>query len=226
MGFFDFLKPKKNPIDDPKFRPFMIKGMADQLATRCDNLKAVGRETEARAVAVKFVVDSFRTCAQKEYLESAEMLSAATYSAIRLGEANLGKQLLDSIIETHEAVRVKNPKSGGSMMDLTQPYIDAGKLAHQMRESSEEEYRCFWHAAEEKPPLGCKNPATDRQKATAHNFAYSISTVTGITDRVNSDEWKKRKKWHDVKRREYAPECDWDDPMAAIAWLRQEKSKG
>jgi hypothetical protein len=227
MGLFDFLKPNKNsmnnPMDNPKLRPTMIKGMADQLVTRCNNLKAVGRETEAKAIAEKFLMDSFRTCEQKEYLESTEMLSAVTYSAIRLGEAKMGKQFLDRIINAHEAMRVKNPKSGGSVMDLTQPYIDAGKLAHQMSESGEDEYRCFRHAAEAEPPPGCKNPASNRQKAIAHNFAYSISAVTRMRDRANSHEWGKREKWHDVKRREYAPECDWDDSKAMLAWLRGEE---
>ena len=152
------------------------------------------------------------------------MLSAATYSAIRLGEANLGKQLLDSIIETHEAVRVKNPKSSSAVMDLTQPYIDAGRLAHRIPNSSDEEYRCFWLAAAAQPPACCKEPASNRQKAMAHQFAYG-TLCTSPTMMTKMSDWKKRMEWHDAKRREYAPECDWDDPMAMIAWVKEDNSK-
>jgi formylglycine-generating enzyme required for sulfatase activity len=219
MGFFDFLKPKKDPLDDPKFRPFMIMGMAEQLATRCDNLKTVGRETEARAIAVKFLMDSFRSCGEKEFRDSAKMLSAFADAAITLDEAQMGKQLLDGLIEAHEEMQKKKAKPF-SIIDLTQPYIEAGRLAHRIPNSSDEEYRCFWLATEAQSPAGCKEPASHRQKAIAHNFAYSISAVTVITESANSDEWKTRKKWHDAKRREHAPEVHWDNPMAVIEWLK------
>ena len=107
MGLFDFLKPKKDPLDDPKFRPTVITMMAAQLATRCGNLKAVGRETEARAIAVKFLMDSFRSCGEKEFRDSAKMLSAFADAAITLEEAQMGKQLLDGLIEVHEETQKK-----------------------------------------------------------------------------------------------------------------------
>jgi hypothetical protein len=224
MGFFDFLKPKRDPLDDPKIRPTVIKMMAAQLATRCGNLKAVGRETEARAIAVKFLMDSFSTCGEKEFRDSAKMLSAFADAAITLGEVRMGKQLLDGLIEVYEKMQ-KTKRKSFSIIDLTQPYIDAGRLAHRIPNSSDEEYRCFWLATEAQPPASCKEPASHRQKALAHQFAYGISGVSLMTDHANRSEWKKRMEWHDTKRREYAPECDWDDPMAAIAWLQQEKSK-
>lgn len=217
MGFFDFLKPKKDPLDDPKLRPTVIEMKAAMLATRCSNLKAVGRETEARAIAIRFLEESFKTCGEKQFRESAKMLSAFASAAISLKEAAYGKRLIDSIIDLHERMRADNAKKAVPI-DLTLAFIAAGRLSHAINDF-EEEYRCFWHACEAKAPSNCKDPATPGMKAVAHQFAYG--SASPLYSKDTPEECMRRMSWHDTKRREYAPECDWDDPMAVISWMKE-----
>ncbi|MBE2282403.1 MAG: hypothetical protein IAE77_02955 [Prosthecobacter sp.] len=217
MSFFDFLKPKKDPLKDPRFRPTVIKMMAAQLASKCGNLKAVGRETEARATALRFLEKSFQTCSEKQFIDSAEMLSAIASAAVMLGEASFGKKFLDAIIDLHEQTQAT--KDGKAVpIDLTQAYIASGRLAHAIRDF-EEEYRCFWHACEAKAPPNCKAPATQTMKAIAHQFAYGCAGPP--YSKAALEECERRMSWHDAKRREYAPECDWDDDMSVLDWIKE-----
>lgn len=222
MGLFDFLKPKKDPLERfrqmPEFRPVLIEAQMVNLVAQCNNLKAVGREGEAKQIAVKFLIGLVKDCMQKEFWESSFMLSALASAAIRFGEPKHGRELLGKIIDFHVNLRTKGVQNGPAL-DLTQAYIDAGRLAHQARESREDEYQCFWEAAETQPPPGCKNPASNRQKAMAHNFAYSLCATEVHSDPANQSYWSEREAWHDAKRREFAPECNWEDALESMKYL-------
>ena len=227
MGLFDFLKPKKDNDDlsvirnDPQWRPLIVEAQVTKLVARCTNLKSVGRELEARQLAVKFLKDLGKDCLKKEFWESTEMISMLANASIHLDEVTIGKQVLDILIKSHGETKAKDIKDWPAI-DLTQPYIDAGRLAHQMRDSRGEEYRCYWLAAAALPPTGCKNPASFRQKALAHDFAYSLCSVEALRDPCAANDWLNRKVWHDAKRREFAPECDWDDDNAKFEWITGE----
>jgi len=217
MGLFDFLKPKKHPLeaarDNPKWRPAIVQAEAERLLARCNNLKAVGREVEAAKDVRKFLGDLALECVKKEFLESNAMLSLLVSTSSNLGEPELGKDLLEAIIAYHLSAKTKKGKTV-SAMDLTQAYIDAGSLAHQIGDP-DEEYRCFWLATEFQPPAGCENPASKRQKAIAHQFAYVLCAAEASNDPI---KWGERRAYHDAKRRELAPECDWGDLNAEMKW--------
>lgn len=217
MGLFDFLKPKKHPLetlrDNPNVRPAIVQAELERLCAQCRSLKAVGREQEAQQAAIKFLVNLAKDCVQKKFFESQFMLSLLVEAAIRLEEPKHGRGLLGKIIDFHRSVVSKGIKDAPAL-DLTQAYTDAGRLEHLIRESREEEYRCYWEATQAEPPPGCKQPASNRSKANAHDLAYSLCAVEAFKE----GEWPQRRDWHDQKRREYAPECNWDDPDDRMRW--------
>jgi hypothetical protein len=220
MGLFDFLKPKRDLLaelrDDTRAFPIFIMARRDKIAAQSNNLKAVGRAAEARELVVSFLTDVGRDCLNKKHWENLELITTLADSAILLGEPILGKQILDKLIGLHSGLMAKG-NTTGPLIDLTQVYIDAGRIAG----SQDEEYRCYWLAAEAKPPIGCKQPATRRQKAMAHYLAYNLSAIMTNRAKDDSNEWRTRREWHDEKRREFAPECDWDDIGSLLEWVKK-----
>jgi hypothetical protein len=216
MGLFDFLKSKSNdPLssihNNPSVRKMMIAAEVEALSATMSNLKSVGREAEAEKRAKEYLIALSSDCVSK-YSESSEVLNALATSSISLGQAQLGKRLLEEIIKFHEEVTSANVK-GAPALDLTQAYIDSGRLAHQIRESRDDEYRCYCHAITAAPPHGCKNSASIELKALAHNYAYLLCSVER---RHQNGDWEDRMRWHDRMRRACLPYCEWDNPHAVI----------
>jgi len=227
MGLFDFLKSKSNdPLssihNNPSVRKMMIAAEVEALSATMSNLKSVGREAEAEKRAKEYLIALSSDCVSK-YSDSSEALNALATSSIILGQAQLGKRLLEKILEFHVEVTSANVK-GAPALDLTQAYIDSGRLAHQIRESRDDEYRCYWAATEAVPPPGCKFPATKRQKAIAHEFAFRLCLTESHKVSNEHINWAERAVWHDAKRREFAPECAWDNFEAVIAWMSDHSS--
>lgn len=200
----------------------MIAAEVEALSATMNNLKSVGRGAEAENRAREYLLTLSTDCLTN-YNESSEVLNALATSSILLGQPMLGKRLLEEIIKFHEEVTSANVK-GAPALDLTQAYIDSGKIAHQIRESRDDEYRCYWAAAESVPPPGCKSPATKRQKAIAHNLAFRLCLTESHKVAHADTKWAERAVWHDARRRECAPECAWDNFEAVIAWITDHDS--
>jgi hypothetical protein len=219
MGLFDFFKKQVDPWhnirNNPEMRPLIVETETTQLVAQCQNLTAVGRQSEAKALALKYLVDLSRLCLKPDFLNSNIMLMLLATAATKLGEPKEGKILLEKLIAFHIDLTTKQVP-GAPTLDLTDAYISAGKLAHQIRESRDDEYRCYWLATEALPPPGCKAPASNRSKARAHDFAYALCKNEQFND---PNTWSDRTAWHDAKRREFAPECNWDDLNSRMAWL-------
>lgn len=222
MGLFDFLKPKReDPLaairNDPSFRRLMIAAEVEQLSATMSNLKSVGREAEAESRAKQYLAKLGEECLKK-FCDSSDMLNAFATSSMLLGQAPLGKQMHDEIIKFHEDVTSKKVR-GAPAMDLTVAYTDAGRLVHACHGSRDDEYRFYWLATEARPPTGCEHPATNKQKAIAHNFAHGLSATEACRNPV---PWEERERWHDHQRRVFAPECNWDDVLEMVKWMRGE----
>lgn len=224
MSLFNFLKSKKEEAHHDLCLPLIKRVETEQMASHCGNLRAVGREHEAKQQACRHLKKLGEICLIKKNWEwSSEMLCEIFCAASLLNEPALGKRIMDELITWHEQLAQKNFKEAPSI-DLTQAYIHAGSLAHKMSDSRDEEYRCYWIAAETRPPAGCSQPASKKLKAMAHMMAYSLCSVEIHRDPYNHIEWAKRIAWHDAKQREFAPECDWDNDRAKLAWMMEEDS--
>ena len=201
MGLFDFLKPRKDPVGDFPNTPLMRKAMLamklEFVQKQIANLNAVGRGADAKKVVSDFLKEVFKEWENEP--QNPAHLTLLANAAMSLGALEAGKESLKIVIQTNE----QKP-----FMDLTVVYMDLGRIYH--RSNSEKELWCYHKATEATPPANCKFPATQKDKAKAHNFAYMCAF------RRRNEE---HTKYHDYKRRELAPDLDWDDTMQVVKWM-------
>jgi hypothetical protein len=232
MGIFDFLRRKpgsrgfgksiKKILATSQGR-FLVASMElEKLTAQVSNLKAVGRHDEAKSAAKAYIVSVAERFA-KEDRDSKAMLHLIARAAIKLGEYHAGFAFVESFANLYSEMQRKGEDAG---VDLTTAYHDLGILTELMKGPWQD---CLlWHekATEAEPPTGCKEPATSRDKALAHTSAY-FCIATAIFEWQNNlhlrEAMENRKAWHDQKRREFAPECKWDDEGGYSDWLWKEK---
>jgi len=209
MSIFNFLKPKKDPLADvlqkvnekPALRRYMLDMMAEEYAKHLHNLQAVGRDSDAVAVSAKFLKNISN--AKTEDIQSAIILNLLTHAAIHSGAFQVAKEILKAVL---------NVNQDHSTLDLTVAYFNLGLIYHQIRTDPEKELWAYHSATEAIAPVACEEPASTYNKAKAHFFAYMCAS------RIGNHE---HEKWHDYKRRELAPDANWEDPSSVKEWLRQ-----
>jgi hypothetical protein len=220
MGLFDFLKPKKDPLDeltenDPRLRKTVLMAWSERIAKQAENLYAVGRKDDADKTISEFLQKVFGEF--KNEPQNPRHLSLLTDVAMRLDALEAGKITLESVIKENDHLS----------LDLTLVYTDLGRIYHDLRDPDREVW-CYEKGAEAKAPPDCKFPATRRQKAIAHYFAHICLTNMSNTWEfymkqrgARADEIararekhltdKQRADSHIKKAREFVPEVNWDD---------------
>ncbi|MGO8836342.1 MAG: protein kinase domain-containing protein [Limisphaerales bacterium] len=103
--------------------------------------------------------------------ENPRHLSFLTDVALRLGAGEVGKTILETVIEQNEHMP----------LDLTGVYTDLGRIWHDLRTDRKRELWCYEMAVSAKSPPNCKFPATRQQKAKAHCFAFSLLRAWSYT---------------------------------------------
>ena len=206
MGLFDFLKPRSDRLRELEKKPVVRKVMLEMklefLQKQIANLRAVGREADADKAITTFLLEVLQEWKREPH--NPIHLSTLANSAIMLGALEAGKGWLKIVIEENE----KTP-----FLDLTTVYMDLGRIYHRLRNNPEKELWCYHMATEAIPPNNCKFPATKRHKAKAHNFAYMCANRIGNQEHVE---------FHDRKRRELAPEVNWDDAEHVLKLVQEQ----
>jgi hypothetical protein len=209
MGLFDFHKPKKDPMEiarklvsDPKFKPSEIQAETDMVASRVSNLKSVARDDEAEELSLEFLGRVFGECLSERYHEHPKMLTAFADAAIRLEQPEYGKKAINAVIQMN--------LDKGPIIDLTTLYFDVGRMCHNHTPAEEELW--YYHSAIEcVAPPKCLNPATNREKAIANDFAYHCAFRSNREDLAEL---------YDRNRRKLAPDCDFDNLVAYMEWMK------
>lgn len=216
MGLFDFFKPKQNDVfDNKKFARELLQNLQadnDEVARvveYCNGLKSAGREREAISEGRAYLTDLAKCCFVYEDPEYRRGLRVYERIARGIGEEIFAKTTLDIVIRNHHSA------SKGGVLDtfLTDPlclYLVAGDLVSSIPGWEEEAYRCFWMAAESRPPKGCKIPASSEDRIITHSRAWRLCSVHIRLNTPDQAEWVKRRAWHDAKRRELDPDRNWD----------------
>lgn len=232
MGLFDFLKPKKDPLDgltekDPRVRRMLLYGASEMVAKQADNLRAVGRKEDADKVIAEYLKKVFQEFRNEP--DNPRHLSLLANSALRLGALVAGKQTLESIIEGKDHFS----------LDLTLVYTDLGRIHHQIGGNRKRELWCYEMATEAKSSPNCKFPATRQQKAKAHCFAFSLlrswtytwefemkqkgagaDEIARAREEHSTDE--QRTTSHVQKAKALVPEVNWDDPAQVAKFMQSE----
>jgi len=203
MGLFDFFKPRKDVLSSilahPGMKMSILRQQVESVGAQAATLRAVGRHADADKAISNYLQEIFQE--YKADPHDPGYLALLCSVAMRFGALEEGKRFLQIIVQANE----KSP-----LIDLTLVYFDLGKIYHQLRNNPEKELWCYRMAAEAAPPKNCKRPATKKEKAKAHHFAYMCAgRVVGPGGMVVGNE--EEIKYHDHKRRELAPELDWDD---------------
>ena len=220
MGFFDFLKPKQDPLGeltekDPRIRRILLRAWSELVGKQANNLRIVGRKDDADKTVAKFLQKVFQEFRNEP--QNPQHLSVLTDAAMELGTLEAVKNTLET------AIKEKDHFS----LDLTLVYTDLGRIYHDLMDPDKELW-CYEKGAEAKAPPNCKYPATHRQKAIAHYFAHLCLTNISNTwefymkqrgagadeiarARENHRTDKQRADSHIRKARELVPEVNWDD---------------
>jgi|GEM_PF-3457096 len=217
MSLFDIFKSKMdNVFDGKKFAKEMLQGLqadtdeVNKVIANFNVLRSAGRELDAVNDGRTYLSDLAKCCVACEESELPRILSKFKRIASGINEEKFAKTLIDLTIEYLDLAT--KSEIDFFLKDLTQLYMTAGDLALKVPEWQEEAYRCFWMAAETRPPKGCTMPASARDKANAHNCAWHRCNEQIRLNTSNQAEWANRKAWHEAKRREYAPGHNWEAP--------------
>lgn len=204
MGLFDFLKPRKDPLRELEKNPLVKRAMLamklEFVQKQIDNLRAVGRDADANKTVLDYLLEILQEW--KKEPQNPSHLSLLANAAMSLGALDAGKESLNAVIQAN----AKTP-----LLDLTLVYMDLGMIYHQLRNNPEKELWCYNKATESVAPPNCKFPASQNDKTKAHNYAYMCAY------RINNED---QTKYHDHKRRELAPDLDFDDPVQVMKWLQ------
>lgn len=221
MSMFDFFKPKKRDVFDGKsFSHKMLqnrKADNDEVARvveYCNGLKSAGKEREAVSEGRAYLSDLAKCCFAYEDSEYRRGLNVYNRIAVGIGEELFAKTTLDIVIKNLESA--SKGAIDAFLKDPHRLYMTAAYLALNIPGWKEEAYRCFWMAAQTHPPKGCKNPASTEDKILAHHHAWILCNSQVRLDTPNQAEWAKRMAWHDAKRREFAPDRNWDASPSGI----------
>ena len=222
MGLFDFLKPKKDSLDTlmenkpPQQKKILLYFMAEKVQAQADNLRAVGRRDEAEKVITEYLQRVFQEF-KSEPLDPRN-LSIFTSVSLKLDAAEAAKTTLESFIKENDRL----------FLDLTVVYTDLGRIYHVLPIDPMRELWCYEMATAAKAPQGCKVPATRKQKAKAHCFAFTKLRAMAFTWEFHmkkrgagADEIARAREEHSTdeqradshakKAKELVPDVDWDD---------------
>jgi hypothetical protein len=211
MGLFDFFKRRKDPLRGsvlahPGMKMAVLRQQVESVGAQAASLRAVGREADADKAISNYLQEIFQEYKADPYNQ--DYLKLLCSAAMDLNAPESGKRFLQIVIQANE----KSP-----LIDLTLVYFDLGRIYNQLHNNPEKEFWCYRMATEAAPPKNCKRPATKKEKAKAHHFAHMrASTVGGPAGIVGNEE---QIKYHDCKRRELAPELDWDDREQVTQWM-------
>lgn len=204
MSFFDFLKPKatiQSQLDNaPELQQAVFKKKLQNTISKVESLRAVGREDDAVEVITGYMLSYTDFLANDT--SNPSRICFFTEAAISLGVAVIAETILKALI-------LKN--NDKPTMDLTVVYFELGRLYHQMRTDPEIELSAYESSIEAACPSNCKYPATEFDKIKAHHFASLCAFRAGKEE---------HEKWHDYRKRELAPEVNWEDPYAVLEWLK------
>ena len=191
MGLFDFLKPKKQEMP----RSVALAFLFGTKQKHVQNLKAVGKNNEARAEANKFIADILQAYTQDK--DNVDLLDLLAQFACAAGETEGAQLALESVV---------NDEKAKSRIDLTVVYAGLARVFHQ-RLDFKKELNAWVKAAAAVPPSGCKMPASTKKKAWIHTMAFVCA------ERIGDDEVAD---FHDKKRKELIPDFDWHDYESVI----------
>jgi hypothetical protein len=211
MGLLNFFKAKTDPAEDVAQADRMRRNAwlagVQTLGKEVENLRSEGRDEEANKLIAEYlskVLEEF-----KAEPENPQHLSLLAHVAIGLGALQEGKQALESALEAKHSVAI----------DLTLPYLQLGRVHHQLGEDPKRELWCFETAAEAKTPPGCKFPATRQQKAMAHYYAHFVALR--IAQSNPDDPHSAIAQSHITRARRLLPELNWDDPSHVSKLIEQ-----
>lgn len=204
MGLFDFLKNKGGSATRNESQAALnqLRWLAEleKVEKQAGNLRTVGREDEATKVAVEFLNRAMQVWASEP--SNTQHVTFITTAAIRLNSPQVGERFLSGILESDSLKK---------QLDLTLVYSNLGRIYHRMMEPFERELWAYHMATVAVAPANCRCPASPRDKVAAHFGAFLCARRGGNAE---------HQAWHDRKCRELAPEVNWDNPMAALAWLK------
>jgi serine/threonine protein kinase len=169
-------------------RDVLKEGVEKQAA----NLRAVGRETEAKEVLENYISLLFREWENEP--DDPRFLATVANAAIALGSLDHGRALLESAIS-----RVQ---SDAIPIDLTHVYFHLGRIHHYLRRDIGDELWCYEMAIQSEAPTMCRYPATLAHKARAYIFARNEAAVKGKP---------KHEKWYRKRVQQLAPNVDWQN---------------
>lgn len=186
----------------------ILRQQVESVRAQAANLRAVGREADADKAISNCLQEIFQE--YKADPHNQDYLTLLCSAAMDLNALEAGKRFLQIVIQANE----KSP-----LIDLTLVYFDLGRIYHQLRNNPEKELWCYRMATEAAPPKNCKRPATKKDKAMAHHFAYMCAERLGYMS-ADGVGYEEHVKYHDNKQRELAPELDWDDTEQVTKWMQ------
>ncbi len=185
----------------PEVRESMLFMEREYAAKQASNLRAAGREQDARGVAKRHLgkwLEEFKNEPQNPV-----HLTWLTNAAIQLQEIEFAKETIEAIIHLSE----KHP-----FVDLTLAYFNLGVIHHQLRSDPEKELWCYEMAINAQPPPKCNHIASQRMKAKVHLFAI------GPANRLMNFDLRDQ---HVAECRKLAPDVDFDDPSAEAKFVQE-----
>jgi hypothetical protein len=205
MGFLDWMGTKRDPSDALKKNPALRHGMLvmemEQVKAQANNLRAVGRENDAKNLLMDFLVKIYEEW--KKEPSNPSYLSLFTNASIQLEVPEMGKKTLEAVIKANQ---------DHHFLDLTMVYLDLGRLVHQLHSNPEKEYWCYQMAIDAKAPPKTKYPASKRMKAKAHLFAAGPAMLAeGSADQVQ---------YHEAECRRLAPDVDFKSLAAKAKFVQ------
>ncbi len=205
MSIFDLFKRREDAHRDLESLPSMKRPARavefDLTCKRVADLQAVGREADASRAISDYLEGLFQEW--KKEPDNSVCLRLLCTAAKKFGALEKAKDYFYKVIQANEVTPI---------VDLTVVYYDLGGIYHKLSGTTEKEFWCFRMATEAVPPKNCKFPATKKEKAKAHHFAFTCM-------RAGHFGTEEEARYHDRKRRELAPEIDFDDFKQWVKWL-------
>lgn len=204
MGFFDFLKPKADPLreleNNPEFAKQILFSEFEYIRKQVSNLQTVGREQDARRTISAFLKKIVALWSKNP--SDPFPIKYLAYCCIALSVPELGREVIESFVEDPEI---------SNILDATWPFWELGKLEHQIRNDGARELHYYERAFLAKAPKNCQFPAKRQHKAAICHFAHLCA------HRINNRE---RADFFEMQRNALAPEVDWSKPESSIAFIQ------
>jgi len=205
MGLFNWLERKIDPVGAFKRKPEVQQAMLamemEYAQKQADNLRAVGREDDAKRVTTEYLDKLFKEWKQKP--DDPFSLVRLSHAAIQLKELETGKRLLEAVIE---GTRDK------PIFDLTPIYFELGRLYHFLQVDPDKELKCYQMGIAAQAPLKAKYIASQRMKAKMHLFA------AGPANRLMNFDLHDQ---HMDECRKLVPDVNFDDMDAKIKFVQE-----